>query len=354
MRVLIICLSVNFFGTERHAVELGNALAEDHHVALLVRARPPEADKQRPYDTLIGSVSSKVRLFSATRKMPMLGMLNAIFRFRPDIIHTHLERSARWAQRFPFGPPVIATNHCGYRSEYDGCDGLICLTPAQVAEVPAGWRGAKFQIGNWVLPAPPASREAGRSALGLSPDDFIVGTVGRLEPVKEFPALVRAFLAADLKRAKLVIIGNGGGEAELRALAAEANGRVIVAGFRDDVRALYPAFDLFVLNSSDEPFGLVLLEALDAGVPIVATATDGARAIAENARMKLVPVGNQAALIEALRQGRAGHLAASPDGAAPFRIGTVLPRIVQAYRDVLALRRKSTSYARAIPNTTQT
>jgi len=354
MRVLIFCLSVNFFGTERHAVELANALAEAHDVAILLRARPPQPEKHAAHEALVGAVSPRVRVFFATRKLPVLGTFSAVLRFRPDIIHTHLERSARWARRFPLGPPVIATNHCGYRSDYDSCDGLICITPAQMAEVPPRWPGALFQIGNWVLPTAPADRAAARRALGLAPGEFVVGTVGRLDPVKGFPALARAFLDADLPGGKLVIVGNGGGEQELRELAERSRGRIVLAGFRRDVRDLYPAFDLFVLNSTDEPFGLVLLEALDAGLPIIATATQGARAIAEHARLHLVPVGDQAALIAALRDGRAGRLDASAGGAAAFRIEAVVPRVVQAYRDVIARRRRSMSYVSAIPKTTQT
>jgi glycosyltransferase involved in cell wall biosynthesis len=354
MRVLIFCLSVNFFGSERHAVELANALAQEHQVAILVRSRPPEADKQIGYDTLIGAISPRVRLFRSSRKLPVLGLVNALLRFRPDIIHSHMERSARWARRLPFGPPVIATNHCGYRPDYDHCDGLICLTPAQLAELPPGRKGAVFQIGNWVLPHAGGDRAAARRSLGLAPGDFVVGAVGRLEPVKAFPALLEAFAAADLAGARLVIVGSGPDEAALRARAAELGGRVLIAGFRRDVRDLYPAFDLFVLNSSDEPFGLVILEALDAGLPVIATATDGARAIAEQAAIRLVPVGDQAALIAALRAGHDARAKPLPGGAEQFRIDAVLPRIVQAYRDVLAVRRRSVSYASAIPRTTQT
>jgi glycosyltransferase involved in cell wall biosynthesis len=354
MRVLIFCLSVNFFGTERHAVELANGLAEEHEVAILLRRRPKEADRQAGYDALVAAISPRVRRFHTGRKLPLLGLLEIMLRFRPQIIHTHLERSARWAQRLPFGPPVIATNHCGYVPEYDDCDGLICLTQAQVAQLPPRPRGMVFQIGNWVLPRPARDRAAARAALGLDPADFVVGSVGRLDPVKQFPALIDAFLAADLPRAKLVIVGTGVGEPALRARATSSGGRVVIAGFRRDVRDLYPAFDLFVLNSSDEPFGLVLLEALDAGIPVIATATDGAHAVASQARLHLVPIGDQEALVAALRDGREGHLVASPDGAEAFRMGAILPRIVQAYGEVIGRRRRSVSYASTIPSTTHT
>jgi glycosyltransferase involved in cell wall biosynthesis len=354
MRVLIFCLSVNFFGTERHAVELANALAEDHEVAFLVRRRPPEAEKQAAYNTILRLLSPRVRVFTTGRKLPALALMRIMASFRPQIIHAHLERSARWSQRLPFGPPVVVTNHCGHRPEYDTCDGLICLTKAQAAELPPGRRGMVFQIGNWVLPHRGPGRAEARRSLGLGADDFVVGSVGRMHPVKQFPELIEAFLAADLPGARLVIVGGGDGEMEVRARLGETGGRVIITGFRGDARDLYPAFDLFVLNSADEPFGLVLLEALDAGLPVIATATDGARAIAEQALIHLIPIGDRAALIAALRDGRAGRLAVAPEGASAFQISAVLPRIVQAYREVMARRRRSVSYASAIPSTTHT
>jgi glycosyltransferase involved in cell wall biosynthesis len=354
LRVLIFYLTVDFGGAERHVAELANALAEEHDVAVLLLARPRGPDRQAPYDALIRAFSPRVRRFVTGRRLPLLALAWIMLRFRPQIIHAHLPRAVRWARRLPFGPPVIVTNHNGHQPEYDACDGLICLTPAQVAQLPPGRRGAVFQIGNWVLPGPRSDRAEARRALGLAPEDFVVGGVGRLDPLKQFPALAEAFLAAGLGTAKLVIVGTGADEPALRALAAGSDGRVVLAGFRPDVRQLYPAFDLFVLNSTSEQFPLVLLEALDAGLPIIATATDGASAIAGQARLRLVPIGDQAALIAALREGCEGHLAASPGGAEPFRMGAVLPRIVQAYREVIARRRRSTSYASAIPSTTQT
>jgi glycosyltransferase involved in cell wall biosynthesis len=354
MRILMFCLSVNFGGAERHAVELANALADQHEVAILLLARPAGPVRQPRYDALVGAISPRVRLFTASKKMPLLGLLWALVRFRPDIVHTHLERAARWAKRVPLGPPVIATIHCEHFPEYDDCDAVICLTPAQAAHLPPARRGAVFQIGNWVLPHPPAGRAAARAALGLSPDDVVVGSVGRIDPIKQFPALIEAFMAADLPGTKLVVVGTGMGDAALAEQAASCDGRVVLAGFRRDVRDLYAAFDLFVLNSSEEPFGLVLLEAVDAGVPVISTATDGARAIAEQTLLHLVPVGDQGAMVAALRAGRAGQLAASPSGAEPFRIGAVLPRFVEAYREVIARRRKSMSYASPIPSTTHT
>src|SRR5579859_1210082 len=210
MRVLVALLSVNFFGTERHAIELANALSEEHDVALLLRERPSEPHRQAGYDTLRAAIGPGVRVFTAGRAVPLIGLVRAVRSFRPEVIHAHYERSARWATRLPLGVPVIATNHYGYAPDYRRCAGLICLTQAQLGGVDPRFRGQLFCIGNWVLPHPPPSPERVlelRRGLGVGPDEFVIGSVARLDPEKGHAGLIDAFLRADLPAARLVIVG---------------------------------------------------------------------------------------------------------------------------------------------------
>ncbi len=350
MRVLVALLSVNFYGTERHAIELANALTAEHEVGLVLRERPSDPHRRAGYDTLLAAIAPGIKLFTAGRALPLIGLAGAVLGFRPDVIHAHYERTARWAARLPFGVPVIATNHCGYTPDYARCAGLICLTEAQRAGVDPAFRGQVFRIGNWVLPhkrpAPDRIREL-RRGLGIAPDEYVIGSVARLDPEKGHAGLIDAFVKADLPGARLVIVGNGGQEAALRARAAPTGDRIVFAGFRPDVRDLYAAFDVFVLNSTVEQFVLVVLEALEAGLPVIATATDGVREIAARSPLNLVPIGDAGALVAALRLARAGGIAAAPDGAGPFRLAAVLPRIVAAYEALAAGRRSSGARAAA-------
>jgi glycosyltransferase involved in cell wall biosynthesis len=125
----------------------------------------------------------------------------------------------------------------------------------------------------------PAQRQAARAALGVPDDALVVGTVGRLDPVKNLAALLRAQVAllAAQPSARLVIVGDG---PEREALHAEANnlglaGRVVFAGYRADVRALMPAFDVYANSSTYEGVSLTILEAMAAGLPVVATRVGG-------------------------------------------------------------------------------
>jgi len=117
-------------------------------------------------------------------------------------------------------------------------------------------------------------REAARAQLGLPQDAFIVGNVGRLHPDKDQVLLIRGFARARSALpagAMLAIMGSGRLEASLKALAAQElpNGAVRFLGQVPHGRRYFQAFDQFVLTSQEEPFGMVLLEAMAAGVPVL-------------------------------------------------------------------------------------
>ena len=124
-----------------------------------------------------------------------------------------------------------------------------------------------------------AQRAHAREALGVPPDAFIVGTAGRLDPVKNLTVMlqVQQLLRDKVKRAFAVIVGDGPERAALAA-AADALGladSVIFTGYRSDVRALMPAFDVYLNCSTYEGVSLTILEAMAAGLPVVATPVGG-------------------------------------------------------------------------------
>jgi L-malate glycosyltransferase len=122
-------------------------------------------------------------------------------------------------------------------------------------------------------------RRAARAAFGLPADAFVVGTVGRLDPVKNLAAMLQAhaLIVPRHPSARLVIVGEG---PERRALEARARDlgiaeSVCFAGHRADVRALMPAFDVYVNCSVYEGVSLTILEAMAATLPVVATPVGG-------------------------------------------------------------------------------
>jgi glycosyltransferase involved in cell wall biosynthesis len=143
------------------------------------------------------------------------------------------------------------------------------------------------------------SRAEARSALGLQAGDFVFGTVGRLIGFKAQDDLIDAFSRAhrDMPKARLIIIGRGPLESSLKdqVAAAALQDRVRIHGFLDDAARYMTAFDVFVLPSRHEPFGLVLLEAMVSRVPVLAS-DSGAPAEVLDPTARLFRSGDRAEL----------------------------------------------------------
>ena len=123
-------------------------------------------------------------------------------------------------------------------------------------------------------------RTEARQRLGLPSDGFLFVTIGRLHPDKDQQTLLRAFAryCEQQSDGRLVIIGKGKLEANLKSLANTLGigERIIFTGPVSDAWRYLQAFDSFVLSSNHEPFGMVLLEAMAARLPIATTHNGGA------------------------------------------------------------------------------
>jgi glycosyltransferase involved in cell wall biosynthesis len=135
-----------------------------------------------------------------------------------------------------------------------------------------------------------------RKRFGIDEREHVVLAVGRLSREKAHLDLIQAFKRlretnADISL-KLVIVGDGPERARLEAAAASLAGeeRVVFTGQLSDVQPFYALADVFVLPSHSEGSPNVLLEAMAANVPIVATAVGGVpEMVADNESALLVP-----------------------------------------------------------------
>jgi glycosyltransferase involved in cell wall biosynthesis len=124
-----------------------------------------------------------------------------------------------------------------------------------------------------------------RRELGLPADSFVVGTVGRLVPIKDHQTLLKA--AALLSKSgidvRVLLVGSGPERERLQALAASVmEGRVYFAGDSSRVPELLNAMDVFALPSLNEGMSNTLLEAMASGLPVLATNVGGNPEIVEN------------------------------------------------------------------------
>ncbi len=154
------------------------------------------------------------------------------------------------------------------------------------------------------LQARQLTAEQARIELGLSSSAWIVGNVGRLHRDKDQASLLRGFakaLPGLPQNSQLVIVGTGSLEQKLKALALELGigSQVLFLGHVPHASHYYKAFDAFALSSDHEPFGMVLLEAMVAGVPVLATSCGGAKEVVEGVGL-LFPLGDTNHLAQGL------------------------------------------------------
>ncbi|OCX93314.1 MAG: glycosyl transferase [Pseudomonas sp. CO183] len=167
------------------------------------------------------------------------------------------------------------------------------------------------------------SREEARTFLGLPQEAWVVGNVGRLHPDKDQATLIRGFALALSQLptgSYLAIMGSGSLEASLKALAAKlgVGEQVRFLGQVPYGRRYFKAFDVFALSSDHEPFGMVLLEAMAAGLPVICSDCGGGKEVVDGVGL-LFTQADEHELAHALKRG-----ATSPQDAS--RIAEALQR----------------------------
>ncbi|MCK4650671.1 glycosyltransferase [Candidatus Babeliales bacterium] len=147
--------------------------------------------------------------------------------------------------------------------------------------------------------------------LGFKKDDFIIGGVGRLEPIKSFDLLIKAFsifvnkIQTDKKNIRLCIVGDGSQRKKLENLVKKLDltNKVLFVGQRIDAQRFYHIFDCFVLSSISEGLSISLLEALCFGLPIITTHNSfNHDVIINNKNGFLIPIGDKNKLAQAIEK----------------------------------------------------
>ncbi len=150
------------------------------------------------------------------------------------------------------------------------------------------------------------TRAAVRNALGIPPDSFVVGYVGRLKPIKGLSTLFEAFSAAGKHNASLIFVAAGKdmprAATSLRSSVEDITSlgnRLFLLPERDDISSLYQAFDALALTSLAEGFPNVLGEAMASGLPCISTNVGACAEIIGNTGF-LVPIGAANSVADAI------------------------------------------------------
>lgn len=253
--------------------------------------------------------------FSVRIPMPFI-IDDAIDNFKPDVIHSHHpyllgDAALRAARRR--GLPLIFTHHTLYEeythyvsnnsdtmkhfamnlsTEYANmCTGVIAPSVSiarlikkrgvitQITEIPTGVDVGFFSEGH---------REQFREEFQIPRDAVVIGHLGRLAPEKNLIFLARAISEAmkDIHNSKFLIVGEGPSEKEIIRIFQKQgiSDRLIMAGKQtgNNLRDAYHAMDLFVFASKSETQGIVLIEAMAAGLPVIAIDASGTREVISN------------------------------------------------------------------------
>ena len=374
-------------GSSRNTVDSCAALAADYDVVLLAG---PHKDSARLLG-LLPPVVSYIEVKALAREISPLRDLSALLelrrelaRLRPAIVHTHTSKAGAlgrlaalladlWRKERAL---VVHTPHGHLLYGYYGpfktflfrtaerllarvTDYLIALTPGEREESLAAGIGrrAQWRVVHSGVELSEPEAPARKRDLGIAPDETVIGTVARLEPVKGEEFFVRAAALVGARRPGLklrfVVVGGGSLEGRLRDLAGGLGlgGRILFTGHREDAASLMACFDVYVQPSLNEAMGRAALEAQALGAPAVVSRVCGLPDVVRDGETGLcVPPADPEALAEALEKllldrelrGRMGAaarkwaLSRDASGLPRFGVGSMTARLSAFYRAILA------------------
>jgi glycosyltransferase involved in cell wall biosynthesis len=361
-RLLLVVDSLDTGGAERHVVDLAAALvARGAAVTVACSVAGPLAAPLR-------ELGVDVRPLAATLVKRRVSVryaraLRRLLRSEPfDLVHAHIYASVTAAALATAGTgvPLVVTEHTEgswKRRRHELASRLSYRRAARVIAVATCVRDLLVHrfgvpppkvvhVPNAITPAAwPARRPPRRTWRG---DALLVGRVARLQPEKAVDVFLAAAarVAAAVPEARFLVVGDGPARAELEELAASLglDGRVHFLGLRPDARDVIADLDVLVVSSRSEGSPLVALEAMEAGVPIVATAVGGLPEQIDHGRTGLLvprddPEALAAALVELLLdpvRARALGDAGRRRALALFDYAAMCARVERVYEAALA------------------
>jgi glycosyltransferase involved in cell wall biosynthesis len=322
-RVLLLSTSLGMGGADRQILYLARALLANGFDVRLISMTPLlEMGRQAVGEGL--PITSLEMNRGQADWASFQRFVTILREWRPHVLTTfmyHANLLGRLAGRWS-GVPLIVTS---IRSEQNGSaardwsmrltnwmDDSCTTNSKEVAEslrrrhLLAGGKSSVIPNGvdTIALSGAAADRERIRNELGLLPGAFFWLAVGRLWEQKDYPTMLQAFQPLASTPARLAIAGRGPllDELKLQAQGLGIGGDVMFLGVRNDIPALLSAADGFVLSSAWEGMPNVVMEALAAAVPVVATRVGGVPELVEPGKSGFVaPPGDPAALSEAMR-----------------------------------------------------
>jgi len=342
-------------GVQVHVRELGARLIEaGHDVLVLAPAREVPSERwvrgvARPVDVPFNASNAPID----PRPWSYPAVREALRAFGPDVVHVHeplTPSTGMWAT-LAARAPVVATFHSGversllYDAAAPALRRLARRIAVRIAVSRAAERSAARRIGGSFEIVPngvDVARFASATAADIGPGTKLL-FVGRMDERKGFPIAVAAFalLAAERSTLRLVAIGDGPERGAVERLGPDLRERVTMMGSvpNEEIAPYHAACDLYLGTAvGGESFGYVLVEAMAAGLPVVASDIPGYdEVVRDGVDGRLVPPRDPGALARAVsavldEPDLAARLsAAGRERAAAFDWSVVLARIEDLY-----------------------
>lgn len=304
-------------GGQAQLIELTRHLAERGHQQT-VACRPDGA--LRPVLQGHGIAVCDLRIRNDMDLIAAWRLRRVLQSHRVDVVHFQTARAHALAPWLPRRACFVVTRHMDYRPHFTprvrflynrSVDGVIAVSEA-IADVLASSgvdrrrvRVIHVGIDCRRFNQPRDRRAAIRARWGAAAHDLVLFTTAVLEPRKGHDVLLQAI--ADLCRAHLpvrwIVCGDGSQRTQLEARARDAGvaERVVFTGFSPNVAELLTGADVFVLPSRFEGLGIAVIEAMAAGLPVIASRVGGIpEIVAAGETGLLVPAGEPAALAAAI------------------------------------------------------
>ncbi|OGV31290.1 MAG: hypothetical protein A2020_01565 [Lentisphaerae bacterium GWF2_45_14] len=301
MRIMQITTELRPAGAERIVSELARGLKKAGH-ELMVVSLAPFPDESLILDELRAAMIPMASLGLSAWSIPGIFKLRGLIKgFRPDIVHSHLFHGNLAAKLNSFGRSYKFVNTVHIAEKRTGkwwhfmldrltnrfSDRITCVSSAVrdfYSKKTSSDKSLIDIIYNGIsVPVPLSMDEVSglRKEWGVEKCSRLIGSAGRLAHQKGYDRLFLALPALSEKIPKgenwaVVIIGEGSERASLEKLLnnVPSNITVKLPGFRSDAARCMGAFDLFVMPSRYEGFGLTLAEAMAHGIPVLASDVD--------------------------------------------------------------------------------
>ncbi|PYS25331.1 MAG: hypothetical protein DMF72_02065 [Acidobacteria bacterium] len=316
MRILQICSAREIGGGERHLADLANELTKRGHE--MFAALSPGSPLRTELSSLAASNIIELPMRNALNLSTAMKLSRFVRDNKIEIVHAHIARD------YPLAVFVTGTSKARLvltRHVLFAMNPIHKLTLRRTARVIAVSQAVAAALRERAI----FNRDKivvihngidvdrftkGRESVREESGKLRVGTIGHLAPIKGFDDFIRvaAIVCRERGDVEFIIVGEDKSDHRENRRALEKliddlklNQQVKLSGWIEDIASTLVTFDLFVSSARAEPFGLSIVEAMAAGVPVIATASEGAREIIDASQTGLlVPIGDVEAMAKAV------------------------------------------------------